>query len=75
MVPGKPCLTRLAHEGQHDVSQYVPEAGHEDVERILKRDSPVESQDGPRQLIEVVEVRERDGVVLACTDEPVPREP
>ena len=57
---------RSAQEGRPTVSQYVPEVGHEDVERILRRDFPVEAQDELRQLIEVVEVGEKDRVVLAC---------
>lgn len=48
------------------MSQFVPTATPEDVERVLRRDFPAEAVDELRRLIEQVEVREKDRVMLAC---------
>ena len=48
------------------MGQFVPEVSHEDVERILKRDFPLEAQREISQAIEQVHVTEKNRVVLAC---------
>lgn len=48
------------------MDQFVPDVNQEDIERILKRDFPAEAWDALRTMIEQVEVREKDRVVLAC---------
>ena len=48
------------------MNQFVPEVSPEDVERVLRRDFPAETQDEIRKLIEQVEVREKDRIILAC---------
>jgi hypothetical protein len=48
------------------MSQFIPEVGEQDVERVLARDFPVEHQQEIREMIQGVEVREKHRVVLAC---------
>ena len=48
------------------MEQFVPQVSESDVERIIKRDLPVEDQDGIREIIRHIEVREKPRVVLAC---------
>jgi len=48
------------------VDQFVPEVSREDVERILKRDFPVEVRDELREMIEQIDVIEKNRVILAC---------
>lgn len=48
------------------MDQFVPDVNPEDVERILERDFPAEAWDELRRMIEQVQVREKDRVVLAC---------
>ncbi|HKC95324.1 MAG TPA: hypothetical protein VKB81_15005 [Nitrospira sp.] len=48
------------------MEQFVPDVSESDVERIIKRDLPVEEHDGILEIIRQLEVREKARVVLAC---------
>ena len=48
------------------MDQFVPEVSREDIERILKRDFPVEVRDELREMIEQIDVIEKNRVILAC---------
>ncbi len=48
------------------MDQFVPEVNQQDVERVLQRDFPREHWQELRELMERVETRERDRVILAC---------
>jgi hypothetical protein len=48
------------------MEQFVPHVSESDVERIIQRELPVEEQDGIREIIRRLEVREKARVVLAC---------
>lgn len=46
--------------------QHIPQVTEQDVERIVRRDHSPEDVDEILHLIELVEVREKERVVLAC---------
>ena len=48
------------------MEQFTPKVTQEDVERILQRDFPAEHWQGLREMIQLVQVREKDRVILAC---------
>ena len=48
------------------MDQFIPQVGQEDVDRVLQRDFPVEHRQELRKLIQLVQVREKHRVVLAC---------
>ena len=48
------------------MEQFVPHVSESDVERIIQRELPVEEQDGIREVIRRLEVREKARAVLAC---------
>ena len=48
------------------MDQFTPQVTREDVERILQRDFPVEQWQELREMIQLVQVREKDRLVLAC---------
>jgi len=48
------------------MEQFVPHVSDSDVERIIKRDLPVDEQDRIRVIIRGLEVREKTRVLLAC---------
>lgn len=48
------------------MEQFVPDVSDSDVERIIRRELPAEEQDGIREIIRQLEVREKPRVVLAC---------
>ncbi len=48
------------------MEQFTPEVSDSDVERVIKRDWPLEEQEVIRTIIRQVEVREKPRVILAC---------
>ena len=48
------------------MEQFVPQVSESDVERVLKRDVPVEAQHEIREITKRLQVREKSRVVLAC---------
>ena len=48
------------------MDQFVPHVSESDVERIIQRELPLEEQEGIREIIRRLEVREKARVVLAC---------
>jgi hypothetical protein len=46
--------------------QYVPTVSDQDVERIVRRDYPVELHAVIHRMIQCVDVREKPRVILAC---------
>ena len=48
------------------MDQFTPQVNQEDVERVLQRDFPVEHWQELREMIQLVQVREKDRVILAC---------
>ncbi len=48
------------------MEQFIPQVSDSDVERIIKRDLPMEEQEGIRVIMGQLEVREKPRVVLAC---------
>ena len=48
------------------MDQFTPQVSQDDVERVLQRDFPVEHWQELREMIQLVQVREKDRVILAC---------
>lgn len=48
------------------MDQFTPQVNQEDVERVLQRDFPAEHWQELREIIQRVQVREKDRVMLAC---------
>ena len=48
------------------MAQFVPQVSQEDIQRVLQRDFPVEHWQELREMIQLVQVREKDRVILAC---------
>ena len=48
------------------MDQFTPQVTQEDVERVLQRDFPAEHWEELREMIQLVHVREKDRVILAC---------
>lgn len=48
------------------MNQFVPQVSDSDVERIIRRDHPVEEQEDIREIIRQLEVSEKPRIVLAC---------
>lgn len=48
------------------MEQFVPRVNQQDVERVLQRDFPSEQCQELREMMQRVEVREANRVVLAC---------
>jgi len=48
------------------MDQFVPEVTEADIERIIKRDFPLEEQENVPSIIRELEVGEKPRVVLAC---------
>ena len=48
------------------MDQFIPQVSQEDVERVLQRDFPVEHWQELRDVIQLVQVREKHRVILAC---------
>lgn len=48
------------------MAQFVPDVSEHDVQRIVRRDFPIDAQDAIHKMIRGVEVREKTRVVLAC---------
>jgi hypothetical protein len=48
------------------MSQFTPQVGEQDVERVLRRDFPVEHQQDLREMIQSIQVTEKHRVILAC---------
>jgi hypothetical protein len=48
------------------VDQFTPQVDQEDVERVLQRDFPVDHRQELREMMQRLEVREKDRVILAC---------
>ena len=47
------------------MDQFTPQVTQEDVERVLQRDFPAEHWEELREMIQLVQVREKDRVILA----------
>jgi hypothetical protein len=48
------------------MEQFIPQVTQEDVERVLQRDFPAEHWQELREMIQRVQVRGKDRVMLAC---------
>src|SRR5574341_1119981 len=48
------------------MDQFTPQVTQEDVERVLQRDFPAEHWEELGEMIQLVHVREKDRVILAC---------
>ena len=48
------------------MNQFIPQVTQEDVERVLQRDFSAEHWREIREMIQKVQVREKDRVMLAC---------
>jgi hypothetical protein len=48
------------------MEQYIPSVTDDDIERVVRRDYPAETQGAIHELIRGVDVREKPRVILAC---------
>ena len=48
------------------MNQFTPQVSEQDIERVLRRDFPVEHQQGLREMIQSIQVIEKCRVILAC---------
>jgi hypothetical protein len=48
------------------MEQYIPSVTDDDIERVVRRDYPTETQGAIHELIRGVDVREKPRVILAC---------
>lgn len=48
------------------MNQFTPQVCEQDIERVLRRDIPVEHQQELREIIQSIQVIEKHRVILAC---------
>ena len=48
------------------MNQFTPQVSEQDIERVLRRDFPVEHQQELREMIQSIQVIEKHRVILAC---------